>query len=175
MAVIDEIIGLLKVRLFEPQAAERLVSAFRKVLDASGSLTVEGGDARYSRLGHTHTRTMTIGATFDGSGAALVAGTKCYVKVPVGCTITEASALADVSGSVVVDVWKDTLANYPPTDADSITASAPITIAAATNSNDVTLTGWTTAIAADDVIGFNIDSCSAIKRLHIQLKAGYSA
>lgn len=132
------------------------------------------GDARYSKLGHTHTRTTTIGATFDGRGAALVAGAKCYVRVPVACTIVEATALADVSGSVVVDVWKDTYANYPPTDADSITAAAPITISSATKSTDTTLTGWTTSVAAGDVIAFNIDSCNTITQLNVQLKAGYS-
>ena len=117
----------------------------------------------------------TIGATFDGLGSALVVGTTAYVRVPVACTISEATALADQAGSVVVDVWVDSYANYPPTDADSITASAPITITAAAKSTDTTLTGWSTAVSAGDVIAFHIDSCSAITRLQVQLKAGYSA
>lgn len=115
--------------------------------------------------------TITIGASFDGQGSALVVGSKCYVRVPVACTITEATALADQSGSVVVDVWKDTYANYPPTDADSITASAPITISSAIKSTDTTLTGWTKTVTAGDVLAFNIDSCSTITRLQVQLKA----
>lgn len=115
--------------------------------------------------------TITIGATFDGLGAVLVAGTTCYVRVPVACTIVEATALADQSGSAVVDVWADSYANFPPTDADSITASAPITVTAATKSTDTTLTGWDTAVVAGDVVAFHLDSCSAITRLQIQLKA----
>ena len=61
MAVIDEIIGLLKVRLFEPQAAERLVSAFRKVLAASGALTVKESTATVSAA----VTSIDFGAGFD--------------------------------------------------------------------------------------------------------------
>ena len=111
-----------------------------------------------------------VGAFFDGGGSAITAGSKVYVRVTFDCTIVEATALADVSGSAVVDVWKDTYANYPPTDADSITASAPVTISAATKSTDTTLTGWTTGITAGDVLAFNVDSCSTITKLNVQLK-----
>lgn len=115
------------------------------------------------------TLTSVIGATFDGGGAAITAGSKVYVSVPFDCTLVEATALADVSGSAVVDVWKDTYANYPPTDADSITASAPVTISSATKSTDATLTGWTTTVTAGDVVAFNVDSCSTITKLNVQL------
>lgn len=122
-------------------------------------------------LSSANNQTITVGATFDGLGAALVVGTKVYVRVPVACTITEATALADQSGSAVVDVWVDSYTNYPPTDADSITASSPITITATTKSTDTVLTGWDTTVAAGDVVAFHIDSCSTITRLQIQLKA----
>lgn len=111
-----------------------------------------------------------VGAFFDGGGSAITAGSKVYVRVPFDCTIIEATALANVSGSAVVDVWKDTYANYPPTVADTITASAPVTISAATKSIDTTLTGWMTGITAGDVLAFNVDSCSTITKLNVQLK-----
>lgn len=106
----------------------------------------------------------------DGGGAVITTGIKPDVMVPYGFTITQVDALGDQSGSIVVDVWKDTYANFPPTDADSITASAPITISSATKSTDSTLTGWTTTVAADSVLRFNVDSCSAITRLTIRVK-----
>lgn len=65
---------------------------------------------------------------------------------------------------------KDTYANYPPVDADSITASAPVTISSATKSQDSTLTGWTTSISAGDVLGFNVDSITTCQRVTIALK-----
>lgn len=112
----------------------------------------------------------TIGITIDGGGSAITTGVKGYIQVPYGCTIDRVTLLADQSGSIVIDIWKDTYANYPPTDADTITAAAPPTITTAVKSQDSTLTGWTTAITADDILGFNVDSCSTIQRVHLLLK-----
>ena len=79
--------------------------------------------------------------------------------------------LADVSGSIVVDIWKDTYVNFPPADVDSITASAPPTISAAQKSQDSTLTGWTTAVAAGDILAFNVDSAATVTRVTISIRA----
>lgn len=114
--------------------------------------------------------TASIGYMIDGGTAVPGTGIVGWVEVPFGCTITAARAFADATGSAVVDVWKDTYANYPPTDADSITAAAPITVAGATKSEDATLTGWTTALAAGDVLYFNLDSVSTIKKLLVSLR-----
>lgn len=112
----------------------------------------------------------SIGITIDGGGYALTTGIKGYIEIPYACTINRVTMLADQSGSAVLDLWKDTYANYPPTVADTITADAKPTISAATKSQDSTLTGWTTSITAGDIIGFNLDSCSTITRLHLILK-----
>lgn len=109
-----------------------------------------------------------FGVVIDGGGATITTGIKGDFVVPYACTIVGVTALADQSGSIVVDVWKDSYANFPPTDSpDSITASAPITISAATKSQDSTLTGWTTSLAAGDVLRFNVDSVSSITRVAI--------
>ena len=114
--------------------------------------------------------TASISFLIDGGGSALETGIKGDLEIPFDCTITQATAMADQSGSVVVDVWKDTYANFPPTDADSITASAPITISSSTKSQDSTLTGWTKTISAGDILRFNVDSCTTITRVVISLK-----
>lgn len=115
-------------------------------------------------------RQAEIVFVIDGYGSVLTTGVKGYLQVPFACTITRCTMLPDQSGSVVVDIWKDTYANYPPVNADSITASANPTISAATKSEDATLTGWTTSIAAGDILGFNVDSCSSITRLTVTLR-----
>jgi hypothetical protein len=117
----------------------------------------------------------SLGITIDGAGSAITTGTKGYITVPYACTIQSATMLADVSGSAVVDVWKTSYANFDagathPVAGDKITASAPPTISSATKSQDTTLTGWTTNIAAGDVIAFNVNSASTIKRLTLILK-----
>lgn len=116
------------------------------------------------------TQYKLVTAIFDGGGSAISAGSKCYVRFPWAGTITKVTTLADVSGSAVVDVWKDTYANYPPTVADTIAAAAKPTLSTATKSEDSTLTGWTTAIAAGDVLGFNVDSCTTITRLVVEIE-----
>lgn len=111
----------------------------------------------------------TIGITIDGGGSAITTGTKGYVQSPYAGTITAVRMFADQSGSAVVDVWKDTYANFPPTGADSICASAKPTLSAAQKSQDTTLTGWTTAVAAGDIFAFNVDSAATVTRVTLQL------
>ena len=89
--------------------------------------------------------------------------------MPFSGTITAATLLADVSGSIVVDIWKDTYANYPPVVGDSITASAKPTLSAAIKSRDTTLTSWTTAIAAGDVLGFSVTSATTVTKVTLSL------
>ena len=111
-----------------------------------------------------------LGATFDGGGADITAGSQCDVFVPYAFTITKVTMLGDAAGSMVIDVWKDTYGNYPPTIADTITASAKPTLPAANKSQDATLTGWTTAVAAGTTLRFNVDSCTGIKRATILIE-----
>lgn len=115
-------------------------------------------------------RTATIFYVIDGGGSAITTGVKGDLRVPFACTITAAEAVADQSGSIVVDVWKDTFANYPPTDADSITSSAPVTISSSTKVEDTTLTGWTKSVAAGDCLRFNVDSATTVQRVTVMLK-----
>lgn len=91
------------------------------------------------------------------------------VRVPFNCTITSVTLIADQVGSTVVDIWKDSYANFPPTAGDSICASAKPTLSSARTSLDSTLTGWTKSIAAGDVLFFNVDSVSVITNLTIIL------
>lgn len=105
----------------------------------------------------------------DGGGSAIVPGEKGHLVCPFDGTIQSVELEADQSGSIVIDIWKDTYANFPPTDADSITAAAPPTIAAARKSKDTTLTGWTTQITKGDCLAFNVDSCATITRVTITI------
>lgn len=111
-----------------------------------------------------------IQIVIDGGGAEIATGVHGDVEVPFACTITQVTGLADQSGSIVVDIWKDAYANYPPTDADSITASAPLTLSTAVKAQDATLTGWTTSISAGDTLRYNVDSVTTIERLTVSLK-----
>lgn len=106
----------------------------------------------------------------DGGGAAISTGIKGDLYIPFACVINEWTLLADQSGSIVIDIWKDTYANYPPTIADTIVASAKPTISSANKGQSSTLTGWTTSIAAGSILRFNVDSAATIQRATLALK-----
>ena len=118
--------------------------------------------------GHVPGRRVLL-AVFDGAGASLHNGMQGDVSVPFDSTIIEWVLLADQAGSLVINIWKDVLASYPPTVADKITASAPPTLSSADHAEDSTLAGWTTAVTAGDTIRFNIDSVTTIQRATLAL------
>jgi hypothetical protein len=88
------------------------------------------------------TTNVTAGIEFiiDGGGSVITTGVKGDLQIPFNCTITAWTLMADQSGSIVIAIWKDTLANYPPTSADSIVASAPPTLTSASSASSSTLT-----------------------------------
>lgn len=96
---------------------------------------------------------------FDGGGFALTTGLKAgTLVIPFTGVIGSVTMYSDISTTTVIDIWNDTYGNFPPTIADTITAAAKPTITAGIKSVDSTLTGWTTAVTAGDVLYFNIDS-----------------
>jgi len=105
----------------------------------------------------------------DGSGGLISTGQKGHIRLPFAGTIISVALAADVSGSIVVDIWKDTLANFPPTVADSICANAKPTLSSAQVMSDSTLSGWTKTFAYGDFLAFNVDSCTTITRVTLTL------
>lgn len=140
-------------------------------LEFTGSSGVRIADAgvTVAKLA-TGAKTGTMLVTFDGGGSAITTGVKGDLHVPIAVTITKATLLADQSGSIVIDIWKDSYANFPPTNADTITASAKPTLSGAAKSQDSTLTGWTTSVSAGDVLRFNVDSASTVTRVLLALE-----
>jgi hypothetical protein len=121
----------------------------------------------------TQQKTRALTVVFGTGSAVITAGARTYVSCPYTGTITGARVLAVdaavTSGSIVIDVWKDTYANFPPVVGDTITASAKPTLSSATKSDDTTLTGWTTAVTAGDVFAFSVDSAATVTQVALQL------
>ncbi|MFA4972287.1 MAG: hypothetical protein WC683_06715 [bacterium] len=93
-----------------------------------------------------------------------------YIRMDYAGAIDSVALYAKESGSLAVDIWKDVHANFPPTDADSITASAPPTLSAEQSTENTALTGWTKTFAAGDVFAFNVDSVDTITQATLCLK-----
>ena len=102
----------------------------------------------------------------------LTVGTKVGMYVPFGFTILEwtLGSVNGTSGSVQLDVWVDTHANFAPTVADTITASAKPLFSSTTKGQSSTLTGWTTTIPGDRWVYINVDSVTSITQLSGTLK-----
>lgn len=186
-------IALVRVEAAQTSANAIVYKLDKRVLSpASQAVTTTTGDIVYASAAFTPARlgigstgqlltvsgglpawvgqVTSIGAILDGGGAPIPANTIIYVRVPFACTINEFTILADQSGSITVKVYKDTYANYPPNASDDI-SNGGLAVTTATKATDTTLTGWTTAIAAGDVLAFtNTTIATSILRATCQLK-----
>lgn len=106
---------------------------------------------------------------YGPSGQEITPGVKGFVEVPYKCSIVSYTALADKTGSIVVDIWKDSYTNYPPTDADSITGTTPPTISGSNKAKSSSLSGWDSNLAVGDILAFNVDSANTITKLMLSL------
>lgn len=106
----------------------------------------------------------------DGGGSAISIGEKGHLVAPFDCEIQSVEMEADQSGSIKVDIWKDTYANFPPDNDDSICGGNEPEISGAQKDKDTTLTGWTKSIAEGEVLAFYVDSCTTIERVTVGLK-----
>ena len=96
-------------------------------------------------------------------------------EMPFAGSISEVRLFADQTGSIVLDLWKDTYNNFPPTVADSICGSAKPTLSSASKYRDTTLSGWTTNFNVGDVVRVNVDSASTLTRVTLALRLDRSA
>ena len=111
----------------------------------------------------------SMAVPIDGGGATITTGVKHDLQMPFSGVFYGWSMLGDRTGSIQIDIWKDSYANFPPTDADSITGGAEPEIAANTkgmvDDDDIE---W--AFSAGDVLRFNVDSVTDLQRVTLSLK-----
>lgn len=137
----------------------------------TGPTGITGPTGPTGATGATGGVTAAIGYGIDGGGAVIALGVAGVgLTIPFNCTINEWTLQADQTGSIVIDIWSDSYANFPPTVADTITGSAKPTISSNVKGNSSTLTGWTTTIVAGSVLYFNVDSCSSITQATLTMK-----
>jgi hypothetical protein len=153
----------------------RKISTFT---NATGIITVDTAFASQIVAGTTYnilsqysatpSAVTTINFIIDGGGSVIPTGSKGFLVVDFACTIQNNTLLADQSGSIVVDIKKCAYAGFPTTA--SICAAAKPTLSSAQNSQETTLTGWTTAITTGDILEYNVDSATTVTRVVVGLK-----
>jgi hypothetical protein len=154
-----------------PSNNEPLVITFSRTGDLGdvGPTGATGSTGPTGPTGATTNVTSSIMLIIDGGGSAITTGIKGDIEVPFACTITAWEVLADQSGSIVIDVWKDTYANFPPTVGDTITGTEKPTLSSAAKNQDTNLTSWTTSVSANDILRFNVDSATTVTRVTLSL------
>ena len=149
------------------------VTTFLGLDDTPGSFSAQASKGLRVNVGESALeliiRESALEFVIDGGGAPITTGEKGHLVVPFACTITEVQLEADQSGDIKVDIWKDTYANFPPTDADTICGGNEPEISSGQKDKDSTLTGWTKSLSAEDILAFNVDSCATITRCSVIL------
>jgi hypothetical protein len=112
--------------------------------------------------------TRTLNFVIDGGGSAITTGKKGVIVVDGDYTVTGWTVIADVSGSIVVDVNRATYTNFPTTA--SIAGTELPTLSSVQKNEDLSLTSWTTTLSARDVLEFEVDSASTVTRVTVALR-----
>jgi hypothetical protein len=82
------------------------------------------------------------------------------------------TAIGQETGSISIAVYNGAYSGYTGTTTGMtlISASDPITYSSAIKGQDMAPTGWTTSVAANSVLGFNVTSVTSSKLVTISLK-----
>ena len=123
-----------------------------------GNLSVDGGQIKGEQL--------WLGIEIDGGGSAITTGTKRRIKIPYNCQIVSDGTAAweialDQSGSIGLDLWMDTYANWPPTNADRISGtvgSQNPRVSSAIKAQSASLTGWTINLVKGSYLFVDVNS-----------------
>lgn len=111
----------------------------------------------------------TANFIIDGGNAVILTGVKGSLVIPFACTISGWTLMGDAVGSIQLDIWKASYSAYPPSVTNSVTATNKPQIVSGIKASSTALTGWTTSIAANDILVFNVDSASGINRVTLGL------
>lgn len=117
----------------------------------------------------TTVKTKGFGVVFDGLGVALTAGKTVYTTISYACTISAWNMTVD-AGTATVDIWKVATGTAVPTVTNTIVASAAPAVSTGTALHSTTLTGWTTSVTANDVIGLNLKTVATAKLVNLDVQ-----
>ncbi len=144
---------------------------------ATGPTGSTGSTGSTGTTGATGPTNFTLEVLIGDGTNVITTGLKptAIVQAPRAGTLVSwqaysADAASPISGSIVVDVWKDTYANYPPTVADTIIGgNVKPNLATGIKGTSSSLSGWTAAFSAGDIFSFNVDSVSSVKAVKLVL------
>lgn len=115
----------------------------------------------------TNQKVGSFGVTLDGAGSVLSTGQKGYITIPYNCTITGWAITADGSSpTCTFDIWKIATGTALPTVSNTIMGTKPA-LSTGNAKQSTTLTSWSVAITAFDIIGFNLDAVAVATKISL--------
>lgn len=136
-------------------------------LGSTGATAAAGNHSHPAGVGITEIVNIVI----DGGGSAITTGIKGAIKLP-GCTLTawEIVSVDGTSGSIVVELWSDSYANFPPTVADLVGSTEKPTLSSAIKAQDTSLnSGPGYALTDGNWLMWNVLSVTAVKLVSLAL------
>lgn len=177
-------------------AGEQMIANAGGVLNLATTLNLTSGDyvEFYAFQNSGGSVNVTATEQISQMWIALV-GTIYVPRIPCGCTWTRRGSIlqtpalnglfyvprksvikgaslltqGSITGSCQVDIWKIAVGSFPPTISNTIVASAPPKILVGSHYTDITLLGWTTALAAGDTLVFVLNSSSLFTEIALAL------
>lgn len=159
--------GVNSTLIYFPVSMSGYASAVNGLIPNSSPLALSSS---YSVTASYSSQVKSLGITIDGGGSVITTGVKGDITIPFNGTITAWYLVADQAGSIVIDVWKNVFASYPPTVANTIAGSEKPTLSSQSSNSDTNLTTWTTSVSVGDTIRFNVDSVSTVTRVNLMIK-----
>jgi hypothetical protein len=94
----------------------------------------------------------------DGNGAVISAGASGSKVIPYNCTITGWEVISSASGNIVITINKSTTTSPTAPSWSAISGTEKPTLSAAARNTDISLSTWTTSVAAGNQIQVSVDS-----------------
>ena len=138
--------------------------------DTTNAANITSGTLAAARIA-SNVRVRSFGTTFGDTAASsgLTSGSVVYFTVPYACTISAWNITVD-AGTVTFDIWKIATGTAVPTVTNTITASALPALSTGTAKHSTTLTGWTTSVTANDIIGIQLNTVATAKYAEIDVE-----
>jgi hypothetical protein len=120
-------------------------------------------------LATTADLTRTINVVIDNGSLDIATGSKGYLNIDVTGTIESWMLVSEDPGSIAIDIFKTTYANFPNGFTSIVGSEFPL-IVNGRKSRDESLSTWNTKITAGDILDFRVVSCTGISKCSVFLR-----
>ena len=135
--------------------------------DGDFQFVTVGTGLTYTHATHTlaasaQAQTHTVTFVCDGSGSVLTTGTKAYIKIPFGGTLTGWTLIGSPSGSITIDIFRATDTNGLPVTSIVGGGGTKPALSTAVENKSTSFSGWTsTTLNAFDNMAISLSGITS--------------